>query len=86
VALGESLDISTVAEGIESKEQAERMRSLGCTYGQGFFFAKPMSPAEIEAGVEGLATPMRWEPKGEGAAGRRGRNLRSVPGGQPSAA
>ena len=86
VALGESLDISTVAEGIESKEQAERMRSLGCTYGQGFFFAKPMTPAEIEAGIEGLATPMRWEPKGAQAATRRRRNLRSVPGGQPSAA
>ena len=86
VALGESLDISTVAEGIESKEQAERMRSLGCTYGQGYFFAKPMTPAEIEAGIEGLATPMRWEPKGAQAAPRRRRNLRSVPGGQPSAA
>ena len=86
VALGESLDISTVAEGIESKEQAERMRSLGCTYGQGFFFAKPMTPAEIEGGIEGLATPMRWEPKGAQTGTRRRRNLRSVPGGQPSAA
>jgi diguanylate cyclase (GGDEF)-like protein len=86
VALGESLDISTVAEGIESKEQAERMRSLGCTYGQGFFFAKPMTPADIEAGIEGLATPMRWVPKGAQAASPRRRNLRSVSGGQPSAA
>ena len=86
VALGESLDISTVAEGIESKEQAERMRSLGCTYGQGFFFAKPMTPAEIEGGIEGLATPMRWEPKGAQTGTRRRRNLRSVPGGQSSAA
>ncbi|MDQ2688769.1 MAG: EAL domain-containing protein, partial [Chloroflexota bacterium] len=36
VALGESLDILTVAEGIETAEHAERMRSLGCTYGQGY--------------------------------------------------
>ena len=86
VALGDSLDIATVAEGIESKEQAERMRSLGCTYGQGYFFAKPMTSAEIEAGVEGLASPMRWEPEGGRAAPRRRRNLRSVPGGQTSAA
>ena len=86
VALGESLDISTVAEGIETKEQAERMRSLGCTYGQGYFFAKPMTAAEIEAGVEGLATPLRWEPEGGRKPSRGRRGLRSVPGGQPSAA
>jgi diguanylate cyclase (GGDEF)-like protein len=86
VALGESLDIATVAEGIESKEQAKRMRSLGCTYGQGFFFAKPMTSPEIEAGIEGLATPLAWEPERPPAAGHRRRNLRSVTGGQPSAA
>ena len=62
------------------------MRSLGCTYGQGFFFAKPMTPAEIEGGVEGLATPMRWEPKGAQTGARRRGNRRSVPGGQSSAA
>ncbi len=71
VALGESLDISTVAEGIETKEHAERMRSLGCTYGQGYFFARPMTGLEIEAGVEGLASPRRWEAKSVRAPRRR---------------
>ena len=85
VALGESLQISTVAEGIETKEQAERMRSLGCTFGQGYFFAEPMTAAEIEAGVEGLASPVRWQPE-RGIPTRQRRGLRSVPGGQPSAA
>jgi diguanylate cyclase (GGDEF)-like protein len=41
VAMSESLHIVTVAEGIETKEQADRMRSLGCVYGQGYFFARP---------------------------------------------
>ena len=86
VALGESLDISTVAEGIETREQAERMRSLGCTYGQGYFFARPMTAAEIEDGVEGLASSMRWVPEGRRGPTPRRRNLRSVRGGQPSAA
>jgi diguanylate cyclase (GGDEF)-like protein len=86
VALGDSLDIATVAEGIETVQQAERMRSLGCTYGQGYFFAKPMTSTEIDAGVEGLSTPKRWEAAGQRAPSRRRRNLRSVPGGQPTAA
>jgi diguanylate cyclase (GGDEF)-like protein len=62
VALGESLDIATVAEGIESEEHARRMKALGCAYGQGYFFARPATQEEIEAGIEGLATPLRWEP------------------------
>ena len=85
VALGDSLDIATVAEGIETRQQAERMRSLGCTYGQGFFFAKPMSATDIEAGVDGLSTGHRWQPEGQRGPSRRRRSLRSVTG-QPTAA
>jgi EAL domain-containing protein (putative c-di-GMP-specific phosphodiesterase class I) len=48
VALSESLQIVTVAEGIETAEQAERMRRLGCTYGQGYFFAKPLPSTDVE--------------------------------------
>ncbi len=42
-AMGISLGIGTVAEGIETAEQAARMRALGCTYGQGFHFARPVA-------------------------------------------
>jgi EAL domain-containing protein (putative c-di-GMP-specific phosphodiesterase class I) len=84
VALGESLDIATVAEGIETKEHADRMRALGCTYGQGYFFAKPISATEIDAGVEGLADGRRWQ-TGTTRGPRRRRMARPVPGGQPSA-
>ena len=79
VALGESLEIATVAEGIETKEHTERMRSLGCTYGQGYFFAKPMGAEDIESGVEGLATPTRWQPAGEPKGRRKRRTLRTEP-------
>ncbi len=48
VAMSESLRISTVAEGIEDAEQAARMGALGCNYGQGYFFARPMA-AELIA-------------------------------------
>lgn len=47
VAMSHSLEIRTVAEGIETAAQAEQMRVLGCTYGQGYFFAKPLSDADI---------------------------------------
>jgi diguanylate cyclase (GGDEF)-like protein len=49
VAMARSLGIDTVAEGIETGAQASRMRSLQCTYGQGFLFAKPLSPDELPA-------------------------------------
>ena len=51
VAMGRSLEIRTVAEGIETAEQADRMRALGCTYGQGFHFAQPIPGSEVAAGA-----------------------------------
>jgi diguanylate cyclase (GGDEF)-like protein len=65
VALSQSLDIATVAEGIETREQARRMRSLGCIYGQGFYFARPAPAAEIDAGVEWLRVPRPFAPEPE---------------------
>ena len=38
-----------VAEGIETEAQAVKMKALGCVYGQGYYFAHPLSEAEIEA-------------------------------------
>jgi len=43
IALGESLSLDVVAEGIEYDEQAAALRDLGCDLGQGFLFARPMA-------------------------------------------
>jgi diguanylate cyclase (GGDEF)-like protein/PAS domain S-box-containing protein len=51
VALGRTLDLEVVAEGIEFSEQWETLRDLGCELGQGFLFAKPM---QAEDAVEFL--------------------------------
>ncbi len=41
VALGRTLGKRVVAEGIETKQQLDRLAEFGCDYGQGFFFAAP---------------------------------------------
>jgi diguanylate cyclase (GGDEF)-like protein/PAS domain S-box-containing protein len=43
IAMGNSLNLEVVAEGIEHPEQIGSLRDLGCELGQGFLFAKPMS-------------------------------------------
>jgi len=47
VSLAKSLGMMVVAEGIEAPAQAEALRAIGCDVGQGFLFARPMSPAAI---------------------------------------
>jgi EAL domain-containing protein (putative c-di-GMP-specific phosphodiesterase class I) len=46
VGLGYSLDMISVAEGIETEKQADMLRWLGCELGQGWFFGRPL-PAEF---------------------------------------
>lgn len=43
ITLAQQLNIKTLAEGIESLEQATMLRNLGCDHLQGFLFAKPLS-------------------------------------------
>jgi diguanylate cyclase (GGDEF)-like protein len=47
VALGRTLGLRIVAEGIEKAGQVERLRELGCSLGQGYHFARPMSSREL---------------------------------------
>ncbi len=45
VAMADSLEMSTTAEGVETAEEAEMIRQLGCKKIQGYYFGRPM-PAE----------------------------------------
>ena len=47
--LAEQLGLKTIAEGIETPEQYEKLRNLGCHDGQGFLFSEPLTPEEFEA-------------------------------------
>ncbi len=49
IALGRALKLSVIAEGVEQWSQVGRLRTLGCEYAQGFYFARPLDPASIEA-------------------------------------
>ncbi|MGD9811876.1 MAG: putative bifunctional diguanylate cyclase/phosphodiesterase [Sphingobium sp.] len=42
LSLARALGMSTTAEGIENATEAEMLRDMGCTYGQGYYFARPM--------------------------------------------
>lgn len=54
VSLASSLDISTICEGIETKEQATLLSKLGCDMAQGFYFARPMPVSDYEKLVYGI--------------------------------
>jgi len=50
--MARALDIDVIAEGVETMEQADALRSMGVPYIQGFLFAKPRPPEEIEAWLQ----------------------------------
>ena len=48
VRLGQSLQLQTVAEGVEDSAQFLTLRRMGCDIGQGFYFGRPMEAEELE--------------------------------------
>ena len=58
IALAKALNLKVVAEGIESIHQFHQLRILGCEYGQGYLFSKPLQVADIE---RMLSEKPRWQ-------------------------
>jgi diguanylate cyclase (GGDEF)-like protein len=56
VELGRTLGLKIVAEGIEERDQADWLISLGCQYGQGYLFSRPMGVDATEAFLAADAT------------------------------
>jgi EAL domain-containing protein (putative c-di-GMP-specific phosphodiesterase class I) len=65
--IGKTLDLETIAEGIETEEQAELLREFGCPFGQGFQFARP-APADAIAKL--LTSPTRTPIGAENSSGK----------------
>jgi PAS domain S-box-containing protein len=66
VGLGLSLGLRTVGEGIEEKEQADLLFSLGCDLGQGWWYGRPVPASQLESLLAEEKRPLR--PKDEASA------------------
>ncbi|MDO3410113.1 EAL domain-containing protein [Saccharibacillus sp. CPCC 101409] len=51
IGIARLLDLEVVAEGVETREQAEFLLSKGCRLMQGYYYGRPMPPEEAEAGA-----------------------------------
>jgi diguanylate cyclase (GGDEF)-like protein len=54
IALGRSLGLRLVAEGVETAEQARLLREIGCQEAQGYYYARPMDAAQFAQSCLGL--------------------------------
>lgn len=48
IVMAKKLSIKVIAEGIESEEQRDILRNIGCDYGQGYYFSKPVKRSDFE--------------------------------------
>ena len=48
ITLAGNLGMQVVAEGVETEEQLDQLRSLKCQYGQGFYFSKPLAGLDVD--------------------------------------
>ena len=52
VSMAQALGLLTVAEGVETKEQLERLREIGCDLIQGYYYSKPLPKSRLAEFME----------------------------------
>lgn len=52
IMMAHSLGMQVIAEGIENQRQLEILRDMGCDFGQGFYFSRPLRPDDFAAWVQ----------------------------------
>ncbi|WP_353666305.1 EAL domain-containing protein [Marinomonas sp. THO17] len=63
IQLARNFNSSVIAEGIETQQQVDIVKKMGCEYGQGYYFAKPMSAQRIALLIKAdQALPLSTEP------------------------
>ncbi|MDF3834769.1 EAL domain-containing protein [Cupriavidus basilensis] len=69
IALGARLDVTLIAEGIETETQAAYLRGKGVKYAQGFLFARPMSARALQSWIDSQSLQDPGSELGSGIAG-----------------
>lgn len=84
-ALAQALGLSTVAEGVETREQLDSLRALGCDEVQGFFYGRPMPAPELPGWCQRFdgALPSATRSGPAGSAGSAGAPDRIGPSALP---
>jgi EAL domain-containing protein (putative c-di-GMP-specific phosphodiesterase class I) len=59
VSLAHRLQLDVIAEGVETAEHVAQLQALGCEYGQGYYFSRPMPAAEASSFMETWPDIMR---------------------------
>lgn len=54
IQMAHSMNLHVIAEGVETQEQLDRLRSIDCDYVQGYYYAKPMPSEEFSAFLAGM--------------------------------
>ncbi|MET0912658.1 MAG: GGDEF domain-containing phosphodiesterase, partial [Acidimicrobiales bacterium] len=67
VELCAALELQVIAEGVETYEQHEVVRSMGITRAQGYFYAEPSGSAAVATLLAGQPAPPEHKPPGSGA-------------------
>lgn len=75
ISMAHRMHLRVVAEGVETREQAHRLQTVGCDYAQGYFFAKPMPAAEFEELIKVQHPPVN---DSEEKIHRKNTNLRGL--------
>jgi EAL domain-containing protein (putative c-di-GMP-specific phosphodiesterase class I) len=68
VTLAHELGKEVVAEGVETQNDANYFRSIGCEFGQGFYYGEPMSARDVGALLNALANHRRRRERDRGQA------------------
>ncbi len=70
VRMAHEIDLPVIAEGVETRQQAEYLKSIGCRYMQGYFFSKPVPADEFERLLMGsTVSPVDQPDHGSGVDG-----------------
>lgn len=61
ISLAANLGFKVIAEGVESEHQRDMLKTLGCDYGQGYYYSRPLSSEAISDFIFGLERPRYFD-------------------------